>query len=125
MDHEAAGLGASLGAAALVAGWLRLGLPRPVCPLHAATGIPCPGCGTTRAIEALLAGEGSAAFLLNPLACAALAAVVIFDLYAAAVLLGRLPRWRPSGPMPPLVRGGIFAAVGLNWIWLMWRAASP
>jgi hypothetical protein len=86
--------------------------------------VPCPGCGTTRAVEALLAGDCGAAFLLNPLACTALAGVLAFDLYAAIVLLGRLPRWRPSGELPLLVRGGALAALGLNWIWLMWRAAG-
>lgn len=122
-DHEALWLGVSIGAAALAGTWLALGLPRPLCPLHAATGLPCPGCGTTRAVEAIFAGDWGAALLLNPLACAAFVAVVIFDLYAAIVLLGRLPRWRLNGALPFVVRGGALAALGLNWIWLMWRAA--
>jgi Protein of unknown function (DUF2752) len=121
VNHEALWLGVSLAAAVVGVAWLRLGLPRPACPLHAATGLPCPGCGTTRAIEALLAGEWSAALALNPLACAALAGVVLFDLYAGIVLLGRLPRWRPRSPLPAPVRGGVIAAVALNWFWLMWR----
>jgi Protein of unknown function (DUF2752) len=121
-DHEALWLGVSVAAGVAGVAWLRLGLPRPVCPLHAATGLPCPGCGTTRAIEALLAGDWSAAVMWNPLACVALAGVVLFDLYAVIVLLARLPRWRPCGPLPPVVRGGVMAAVALNWFWLMWRA---
>jgi len=121
-DHEVLWLGVSFVAAAVGAAWLWMGLPRPVCPLLAATGVPCPGCGTTRALEAVLAGDWSAAVQWNPLACLALAGVVLFDLYAAIVLLGRLPRWRPRGPLPLSVRGGLIAAVALNWLWLMWRA---
>lgn len=121
LDHEALWLGVSLMAGAVGAAWWRLGLPRPVCPLHVATGVPCPGCGTTRAVEALLAGDWAAAVQWNPLACAALAGVVLFDLYAALVLLGRLPRWRPRGPMPIGLRGGLVTAIALNWLWLMWR----
>lgn len=121
MDHEALWLGVSLGAAVIAGMWLRLDLPRPECPLHAFTGVPCPGCGTTRAAEALIGGDWAAAFLLNPLACALLAAVVIFDLYALVVLVGQWPRWRPSGVLPLPVRTGALAALALNWLWLMWR----
>jgi hypothetical protein len=37
------------------------------CPFLAATGLACPGCGTTRALRALLHGEVAAAFAFNPL----------------------------------------------------------
>lgn len=121
LDHEALWLGVSVASAALGATWFALGMPRPQCPLHAYTGVPCPGCGTTRAVQSLLAGDWNAALLLNPLACAMLTAVVLFDLYALIVLVGRLPRWRPSGRLPPLIRTGTLAALALNWLWLMWR----
>ncbi len=123
LDHEALWLGVSLGAAALGLTWFALGLPRPQCPLHAFTGVPCPGCGTTRAVESLLAGNWPAALLFNPLACAVFAGVVLFDLYALIVLIGRLPRWRPSSAMPLAVRTGAVAVLVLNWLWLMWREA--
>lgn len=39
----------------------------PVCPLHALTGLHCPGCGATRATRALLHGDIVAALHWNPL----------------------------------------------------------
>jgi hypothetical protein len=39
----------------------------PPCPFRALTGFYCPGCGTTRALHALLHGHLGEAFGLNPL----------------------------------------------------------
>ena len=44
------------------------GLGFDLCYLHAATGLPCPGCGMSRAISAISQGEFSAALGLNPFA---------------------------------------------------------
>jgi hypothetical protein len=40
----------------------------PVCPLHEATGLQCPGCGGLRALHQLTHGHLAAAWGLNPLA---------------------------------------------------------
>lgn len=40
----------------------------PGCPFHALTGLYCPGCGTTRALHALLHGNLAQAVAMNPLA---------------------------------------------------------
>ena len=42
------------------------GLGFDVCMLHASTGLPCPGCGMTRAISAFTQGDFTAALGLNP-----------------------------------------------------------
>ncbi|MBY0514096.1 MAG: DUF2752 domain-containing protein [Gemmataceae bacterium] len=40
----------------------------PRCQLHSTTGLHCPGCGTTRALHALLNGRVEQALAFNPLA---------------------------------------------------------
>ncbi|QDS89320.1 hypothetical protein EC9_35190 [Rosistilla ulvae] len=39
----------------------------PKCPLHEMTGLHCPGCGTTRAVWAILHGDVTTAIRMNPL----------------------------------------------------------
>ncbi|MDX2051411.1 MAG: DUF2752 domain-containing protein [Polyangiaceae bacterium] len=55
----------------LVLGTLALGaavhFELPVCPTAAVFGVPCPGCGLTRATLALLAGDWAKAFHFHPL----------------------------------------------------------
>jgi len=38
----------------------------PICPLHAMTGLQCPGCGGLRAVHQLSPGHIAAAWRLNP-----------------------------------------------------------
>lgn len=54
-------------------------LPKFFCPFHWLTGIPCPGCGGTRAAIQLLHGNLLAALKINPLS-------VIFCLFLLAIL---------------------------------------
>ena len=42
------------------------GLGIPVCLFRAISGLPCPGCGLTRALVALLHGDPAAAFAHHP-----------------------------------------------------------
>jgi hypothetical protein len=66
----------------------------PPCPLYAATGLYCPGCGSTRAVHHLLHGHVAVAFGYNPLMVVSLP----FLAYAAARgLVRNLP---PSRPLP-------------------------
>jgi hypothetical protein len=62
----------------------------PACPLRAMTGLLCPGCGTTRALHALLHGQFATAFRFNPMlfiTAAALTPAVV------SLLRGRTPRY--------------------------------
>lgn len=48
------------------------------CPFKAIFGVPCPGCGTTRALVALLKGNFGDAFHINPLGIFATIAIIIY-----------------------------------------------
>lgn len=55
---ETRSVGIAMAAAACVhTGLVMVGLPSWECPMLAATGIPCPGCGLSRAISALFLGD--------------------------------------------------------------------
>ena len=75
----------------------------PVCPVHATTGLFCPGCGTGRALHALVHGDLAAALRLNVLAVATVPVFLALALKAALEPEERLP-------VPPLwLRVAIYA----------------
>lgn len=91
--------GGVLAACALLAVvWSRLDLPRPLCPLREASGLPCPTCGATRMVDALLRGDAAAALALNPLLFLGIVGVAF---WALGSILRRALRW----PRPRLVLG--------------------
>ncbi len=121
-NHELVWLAVSVAAAVGGAIWLRLGLPTLRCPFLAVTGYPCLTCGATRCAIALGHGNFSAAWLWNPLALVALCGVVLFDVYAAIVLVGRTPRLRLidwTRAEKNAVRIAVVALIVVNWIYLL------
>ena len=117
--------GAVIASSGLIAAlWIRSGLPSPLCPLHALTGIPCPTCGTTRSVAALLQGRTHQAFLLNPLSTTLLFGISIYVLYAAVVVALRLPRlrWEPlTATESRWLRIAVIILIASNWAWLIHR----
>jgi hypothetical protein len=109
--------------AALAAVWMRLGLPRPVCYLRDWTGIPCPTCGSTRLIEALLSGDIAGALAWNPLVFAGLIGIALWAVLSTARLVFGLPAWRLV--LSPWERNGVrllaVLAVAAGWAYLVWR----
>jgi len=62
------------------------------CPLRDNFGLPCPTCGGTHAVMALVRGDLGEALRQNPLIVIAALILVIWTLYAFAATLQ--PRWR-------------------------------
>jgi hypothetical protein len=81
------------------------GLP---CPLRTLTGVPCPFCGLTTSVEAVMRGDAHAAFVANPFGLLAVA-------FAIALLLR--PRWQRFSP-PALV---LVAGVATSWLFELHR----
>lgn len=115
-----AGLGV-LGAAAI--GLLRLDrLPFPLCYLKAFTGLPCPTCGSTRALGRLFALDLPGALAMNPLATAAaagLAAWAVADLVLLCRGRGQALRVEVSRRLGLALRVAAVAAIALNWAYLV------
>lgn len=83
-----------------------------LCPFHAITTLPCPFCGGTRAIVALLSGEPVRALAYNPLVC------------IGALLFPVCVLQRPLGPSlrTCISRWGtktLIVVVMSNWVYLL------
>lgn len=85
-----------------------LHIPLPPCPWLSTTGLPCPGCGMTRSVFALLQGDWAGSLRANALAWIAL----VFWMVVTAGLLA-----------PARHRPAVAAAIG-RWEqrtrWALW-----
>lgn len=97
-------------------------LPLPRCVWKTWLGVPCPGCGLTRACLAIMRGEFAHAWVLHPWA---------FLLVGAAVWFTVRPLWRRVFPPKPGEGTGRRSAVLpvvvllLFSLWAVWRALGP
>lgn len=91
---------------AIAAAWPVLPVHPPfACPLRAATGIPCPFCGMTRAVVAAVHGHIATSLAFNP------GGIVVLLLAVAAIVR---PAWLARLRMPLWL---VFAIVGALWVW--------
>lgn len=75
---------------------LALATEFPVCPMASTFGVPCPGCGLTRATLALLRGDLHAALHFHPLVLVLMPLFVAFTSKAVwEILRGPGPRTKP------------------------------
>jgi hypothetical protein len=113
----------ALACAALLAGsWLvrPWAFDGPVlCPTRLLFGVPCPGCGLTRAFSCLWTGDVGAAVRLHPFAPALFAALVLGA--AWPFVCGRLERFLPPLRQPLLAWGLVAELAG----WHAWRLFHP
>ncbi len=108
----------------LVEASVPLGAFAPACPLHALTGVPCPGCGSTRAALALLSGDPVGALAMNPLFTLAFAGGALSGVVAPLWVLARGPLPVALGARGPgRVRAALVAVIALNWAYLILRGA--
>lgn len=94
----------------------------PACPLRAATGWPCPGCGSGRALTALAHGELAAALAWNPLAVVALVAFGAAGVAALAAELAGRPLAEPR-ELPGWARVALPLSLVADWLYLTWKLA--
>lgn len=92
-------------------------MPALPCPFHWLTGYPCPSCGGTRAVLALLQGDWQRALLLNPGLLLLLAGIAAYAAWGI-VRHRRDGRW-PHGPHIPAARWLALIALTANWAYLL------
>lgn len=88
------------------------------CPVRAVTGVPCPGCGMTRAVRLLLAGDAPGATRMHPmvwLVVPAALALLVMELRGYA----RTGRWGRS--LDARAARGVMVALALATfgVWLL------
>ncbi len=95
-----------------------------VCLFRAVTHLPCPSCGTTRAIGLLLRGDPGGSLMTNPFGIIDALALLLVPLWAIADLLRRRDSlFRCYNSFESFVVGRKWitsvavALVAINWIW--------
>lgn len=116
--------GAAVLTIAALAPWARsVARALPACPFRSLTGIPCPTCGATHALLALLALHPFRALAFNPLIIVATLIFVAGGILSGLLALAKRPLPVPGDQMGKALRVVIVAAVLLNWAYVIWTGA--
>jgi hypothetical protein len=122
LDYELLWLVVSLGTGVALAAWLAAQLPTPRCTFHSLTGLPCVTCGATRAAIQFFHGHFGTSLSYNPLAFFTFCGLIVFDLYALAVVSTHAPRLRLESFSPAekfVARSIAIALLAANWLYLL------
>ena len=93
----------------------------PVCPFHALSGVPCPTCGSTRALLALAALDAPRALAWNPLVVVGLTALAVAGALAPFWVAARAPLPITDERAVRWMRVVVPAALAANWLYLIAR----
>ena len=110
------------GALAIAAvGLLRLDrLPFPVCYFKAFSGLPCPTCGSTRAMARLFAGDVGGALAMNPLVTLGVLVILVWAVGDLLLLVrGRALSVEVSPGTATVLRVAALALLVANWTYLV------
>jgi hypothetical protein len=93
----------------------------PSCVFQVLLGIPCPTCGSTRAVLHLSHGEIIAALAFNPLISSCFLAAVLYFLYSIIAIASGMPRigCTLSEGDKNTVSTGVVILVLMNWMYLI------
>lgn len=91
----------------------------PPCFFAQVTHVPCPTCGSYRALMLLKTGHWGAAIRTQPLMVLAGFAALIYAAYSWIVVLGRKPRLRMQGRAGRPLFLLVIAAVLANWLYVL------
>ncbi len=93
------------------------------CPLRTATGVPCPTCGSTHAVVALLQGHVKTALRDNPLTTGVTTGFALAVMWAAGAML--IPAWRVRLVLSARERRMALSLAALTiiaaWFYEIWR----
>lgn len=92
----------------------------PDCMFKRLTGIPCPTCGSTRAVLYLSHGDIATAFFMNPITALLVITAVVYFFYSLVTLVFGLPRiiLTLSDKEKNIVRIGVVLLLLVQWSYL-------
>lgn len=110
--------------------WMTLNIDRrfethvgPVCVFKKVTTLPCPSCGSTRSMKAILEGDLVAGFSWNPMGYLLLMMLLVvpwwllYDLLMKRDTLHRVYRQAEQMVLKPVILWPGLVLVIVNWIW--------
>ena len=95
----------------------------PRCWLNDGFGIPCPACGSFRALQLLAHGSFGSAFRQQPFMITAGLGLVAYSVYAFAVVFGRLSPIRIISVTRTrrwLMIAALFLFVAMDWLYVLY-----